>query len=192
MDDDKILIQKDLDPCLLLLSKSESSILEEFVSVMNFGFSELWISILKTERCTLDSLLDQELMIQNMSENNIIDLGNLSITEANDTNTAIDTSDLEKSMHDLRVESNKESKLDDTDHHLIDLSSSSATFLVPKQSYSSQSRFKVSTTPPLYVRHPPPAIGRDDDIKVLRSVLDDINVKLSCQKRVSSSGVNTM
>ena len=31
--------------------------------------------------------------------------------------------------------------------------------------------------PPLLCRHPPPVVGRDDDMKVLRNVLDELIVK---------------
>ena len=51
--------------------------------------------------------------------------------------------------------------------------------------------FAKFTVPPLLTRHPPPAVGRDDDISKVREILDDVLLKLgyltstkSCSHRI--------
>ena len=39
--------------------------------------------------------------------------------------------------------------------------------------------FSKFIVPPLLCRHPPPAVGRDDDVSKIKDILDDILIKLA-------------
>ena len=72
-----------------------------------------------------------------------------------------DFSELEQSMGNLSI-------LNASESESVDLVSLLTSF-----------GFSKFVVPPLLCRHPPPAIGRDDDISKIKDILDDILVKLA-------------
>ena len=72
-----------------------------------------------------------------------------------------DFSELEQSMGNLSI-------LNASESESVDLVSLLTSF-----------GFSKFVVPPLLCRHPPPAVGRDDDISKIKDILDDILVKLA-------------
>lgn len=77
------------------------------------------------------------------------------------------------------IEYNSEAQCDENDVSDMELSMSHLTVNESHEPTNNLSLFKIEKfqVPPLLTRHPPPAIGRDDDINKLQSILDDVLVK---------------
>lgn len=85
---------------------------------------------------------------------------------------------LEQSIHEMSIHE---------DHGVSEtINDTQQDLLVNENQYlNTPSAFGLEkfAVPPLLCRHPPPAVGRDDDMGKLREILDDVLVKMGCHEQ---------
>lgn len=109
--------------------------------------------------------------IGNLQEFNNMDVSMTSFSD--------DVATLESSFHDMSLDQPIDVPEGDEDRapsKVID--SASHSLQAEHVHVPSLFGFTKYTAPPLLCRHPPPAVGRDDDITKLKEILDDILLKL--------------
>ncbi|WAQ96121.1 hypothetical protein MAR_028811 [Mya arenaria] len=167
---DKVLNSKDIDNLLIHLTTEQASSFDNFQKLMTFGYNTIWNAVFEG----LDTIQLERSMCDDQDDNDAV-------------NSTFDDSLI------LRVHSDNE---DDTDTRC--LANEDKSTMVTETTVSRQEDrirkenkmllkldFQQHKPLPLLSRHPPPAIGRDDDNQKLKEILDDVLIKTDSTKDTS-------